>query len=106
MPQVEVHYHDGININTHDIFAQIERTIHSVDQAAGLCKSRGYKASDHMHKHIYIKVLLQDKLHRNGKFLNKLLTNLNNDLKKLIPKDCLYSIELKFLSKYYFTKEN
>ena len=27
MPQVEVHYHDGVNINTHDIFAQIERKL-------------------------------------------------------------------------------
>ncbi len=60
MPHVEIKYSDDLNIDTKNIFDDIENIINEVDSGAGICKSRAYPCSEYKYTHILVKFRGQD----------------------------------------------
>lgn len=107
MPQVEIKYSSDLcDINFEDLFTEIENVINDYDSSAGACKSRAYSAEPYHHTHIYISILMLKKDHRDDDFMTILQKKLIVIVKKYLPRNCYYSLELGFSGKYYFTDES
>ena len=104
MPQLDLRYSDDLpHIAFESLFRQIEIAINEIDDSAGACKSRAYPASDYLHTHVYLCVMLLKKEYRDAPFMRKCRDAIETCLKQVLPKNCFYAIELNFSGEYYLT---
>ena len=103
MPHVELKYSNDLPLDPETVFNTIETTINNLDSSAGACKSRAYPASHFKHTHIMIFVWLLQKKHRDNAFSKNLLATLTDEIKKLIPIKCYFSLKLYYMDENYIT---
>jgi len=104
MPQVDIKYTSELQgVKFDHLFKDIEDTLNKCDPSAGVCKSRAFLADSYRHPHIYVSIFLLKKEHRDNTFMKNLQENLINVVRKSIPADCYYAVELGFSGSYYFT---
>ena len=106
MPQLDLKYSADLPLNPKAIFIAMEAAIQSLDESAGICKSRAYPATDYLHRHIYCQVSVLNKPHRDEVFMTLLHKKLLETLTAFIPDECYYAVELTFTSNYYATLDN
>lgn len=106
MPQVELHYTQGLELDFAALFSAIERLINQLDASAGICKSRAYQCEYYLHDHVYISILMMRKLHRDAVFMQNCHERLLTVIKEFLPATCSWSVSLDFSSPYYAAGEN
>lgn len=104
MPQLELKYSNDLNhIQFEPLFRDIEIALNEIDASFDACKSRAYSADSYLHTHVYLSVLFLKKDYRDAPFMKRSRDAIENCLKKALPKNCFYAIELTFSSEYYLT---
>ena len=103
MPHVEIKYSDNLNIDTKNIFDDIESTINQFDSSAGVCKSRAYACHEYKHTHLLLTVDLLTKPHRDETFTNNLSEELQKVVKKYLTQSLYFSLDIKYSGPYYYT---
>ena len=103
MPQVEVKYSQDLQIDTQELFLEIEASIAGIDSKAGPCKSRAFQVSDFLHSHVFVHVSVLRKPYRDTAFMEQLQQVIGALVKSRVPATCYCSVALDFLPEYYFT---
>jgi len=103
MPHVEIKYSDNLDIDTKQIFDDIEGVINKKDSGAGECKSRAYPCSDYKYTHIIVSVSLLTKPHRDKEFTLNLSSELEQTIKLHLKKSAYFSLNIEYSQAYYTT---
>lgn len=105
MPHAELHYSAEIDLPCDTILSRIEEVISTYDTVSGQCKGRAFPVAVTHHRHIYVRLKLLAKPHRDAAFFQGLLETLDSALDPLIPKDCAFSFEVETFSPHYITRK-
>ena len=105
MPQVEIRYSDDLDIQVESLFSQIAAAINEMDSSAGICKSRAYPATQFLHTHMFLSMMILKKPHRDNGFIQTLRARLDKIVSSFLPAGCYYSIELIFSGEHYMISQ-
>lgn len=105
MPQIDLKYSNNLSLDIKSTVQAIEKLINTTDELSGECKCRAYPATDYLHSHCFLQVMILKKPHRDDAFMKAMLHQLTELLKQNISEDCTVSIELGFLSDYYSSEK-
>ena len=103
MPHVEIKYSDNLDIDTKQIFDDVESVINKNDSSAGECKSRAYPCSEYKYTHIIVSISLLTKPHRDKEFTLKLSSELEQAIKRYLKQSAYFSLNIEYSQAYYTT---
>lgn len=103
MPHVEIKYSDNLDIDTHKIFDEVEKTINRHDMSAGECKSRSYPCSQYKYSHVLVTVSLLTKPHRDNIFTQNLSREIETAIKAHLKQSLYFSLNIEYSLDYYTT---
>ena len=79
-------------------------TINGLDRTAGACRSRAHCITAFLHQHVFLRVNVLKKPHRDAAFVSVCLNKIERVVASLsLPVGCYYSVELGFCEEYYLT---
>lgn len=103
MPHVEIKYSDNLDIDTHKIFDEVEKTINQNGMSAGECKSRAYPCSQYKYSHVLVTVSLLTKPHRDNVFTQNLSREIETAIKAHLKQSLYFSLNIEYSLDYYTT---
>lgn len=106
MPHCEIHYSDNLQLDCESILETVEVVINAHDANAHECKGRAYPAPVFHRPHIKVTVSLLSKPHRDEAFTKALMSDLEKQIKALLPQSCYFSLLVEYSPSYYVTNEH
>jgi len=103
MPHVEIKYSNNLDLDTKEVFDDIEGVINKKDSSAGECKSRAYPFSEYKYPHILVTISLLSKPHRDEEFTLQLSTELERTIKAHLKQSLYFSLNIQYSLAYYTT---
>lgn len=101
MPQADLSYSSEIALDPILVLATIETVIATQDSGSGMCKGRAHALEKTHHTHVFLRLRMLNKPHRDDAFMQELLSALQTALHPQIPAPCILGIELGFLEQHY-----
>ncbi|MEM7033988.1 MAG: hypothetical protein AAF629_30890 [Chloroflexota bacterium] len=106
MPHCELHFSDNLNLDAKAILAKVEAIINAHDPNAHECKGRAYPAAIYHRPHLKVTVSLLTRPHRDEVFTKALMTDLEVQIKVMVPQSCYFSLLIEYSPTYYITNEH
>ena len=103
MPHAELKHSQDLVFDAQEVFAAIEDTIKTHDPGAGPCKCRAYPSARFQHTHILVVITMLTKDHRDDAFTQRLMADIEAEVKQRLHQDCFFSLLIEYSSPYYVT---
>lgn len=101
MPQADIYYSAELNLDASAVLAQIEAVIAGHDSTAGQCKGRAFAIETTHHRHVFLRIAVLKKAHRDSAFMTVLQTKLLEVLSPTVSAPCNVAVELNWTSEQY-----
>ncbi len=101
MPQADLCYSAELNLDASAVLAQIETVIAGHDSTAGQCKGRAFPIESTHHRHVFLRVAVLKKAHRDPAFMTELQKKLLAVLTPTVSAPCNVAVELNWSSDQY-----
>ncbi|WP_435164318.1 hypothetical protein [Falsirhodobacter sp. 1013] len=99
MPQADLYFTTDQTLT--DILPEIERTIAAFDSGAGVCKGRAHPVADHHHSHIFLRLSLLPKPHRDDVYAAELGKRLAEVIRSHAKAPAAVAVNIQFDLKHY-----
>ncbi len=106
MPHVDIKYSTDLNLDMKSLFKLVEEIINGHDPASGLVKGRAYPAENYQHTHVLFEISMLTKPHREKAFTEKLMSDLEKQIKAQISQDCMFSLAINYSGPFYLTNSH
>ncbi|NVO24631.1 hypothetical protein HJ526_15725 [Donghicola sp. C2-DW-16] len=96
MPHADLYYSADQTLPVKEVLQQIEKTIHDFDPSSGACKGRAHPIAEFNHSHIYLRLAMLPKEHRDSAFAKELATRLSQVLVPHATAPCGVNVNILF----------
>lgn len=96
MPHADLYFSADQTLPAKELLEQIEKTIHDFDPTSGACKGRAHPIAEFNHSHIYLRLAMLPKEHRDSAFAKELGQRLSQVLAPQAKAPCGVNVNIVF----------
>ncbi|MCI5039931.1 MAG: hypothetical protein MRY81_09625 [Donghicola eburneus] len=101
MPHADLYYSADQTLPAKEVLQKIEDAIHDHDPSSGACKGRAHRIAEFNHSHIYLRLAMLPKEHRDAVFAQELAKKLSDALTSYAQSPCGINVNIRFELEHY-----
>ncbi len=101
MPHADLYFSADQDVPAKDLLQKIEAEIHAFDPSSGVCKGRAHPVAEFNHSHIYLRLSMLPKEHRDAAFAKELGERLAALLQGVATGPCAINVNILFELVHY-----
>ncbi|MEY8880820.1 hypothetical protein [Donghicola sp. XS_ASV15] len=101
MPHADLYLSVDQDVPAKELLQKIEAEIHAFDPSSGVCKGRAHPIAEFNHSHIYLRLAMLPKEHRDAVFAKELAERLAGVLQETATAPCAINVNILFELVHY-----